>query len=121
MAMQPISFRLEATAARQVKAVSKEQGIKESEFYREAVLEKLGALESESVTAELEELGGQLKRVNEALQRDIQCLRQELAVATEAILLMAGRGPKYTTEKARAYAKEFVDTHLTRKVTRALD
>lgn len=100
MPKDSISFRLERSARPVLTRAAKAAGMKVSNYVEGAVLEKLGELEDRRTSQEIENL-----------RDEIRLLREELALATEATLVVAGSQKPYSADAA----KSWVSTHLKRR------
>jgi hypothetical protein len=103
MPKDSISFRLERDIRPALKQAARAAGMKISNFVEEAVLEKLTEVETRRTS---QELG--------SLREQIVLLREELALSTEATLVVAGSQKPYPAEAA----KSWVATHLKRREAR---
>ena len=97
MPKDPVTFRLERDARPLLEQAAKAEGLKISNYVEEAVLEKLGHIDRLRTSQELE-----------LLRNQITLLREELSLATEANLVVAGSQKPYSPEAAKAW----VGTHL---------
>lgn len=97
MPKNPVTFRLERDVRPLLEQAAKAAGLKVSNFVEEAVLEKLGQIDRLRTSQELE-----------LLRNEIQTLRQELSLATEATLVITGSRQPYSPEAAKAWVR----THL---------
>lgn len=100
MPKDSISFRLDREVRPVLGRAAKAAGMKVSNFVEEAVLEKLGDMEARRTSQEIVSLARQIER-----------LREELALATEATLVIVGRREVYSAESAKAW----VASHLRRR------
>jgi uncharacterized protein (DUF1778 family) len=103
MPKDSISFRLERDARPALKKAAQAAGMKVSNYVEEAVLEKLAEVESRRTSHEIE-----------GLREDIALLREELALSTEATLVVVGSRKPYPPEAA----KSWVSSHLKRRERR---
>lgn len=103
MPKDSISFRLERSARPVLTRAAKAAGMKVSNYVEAAVLEKLGEIEDRRTSQELEDLRG-----------EIRILREELAIATEATLVIVGSQKPYSAEAA----KSWVSSNLKRREAR---
>ena len=97
MPKDPVTFRLERDARPLLTEAAKVAGLKVSNYVEEAVLEKLGQIDRLRTSQEIE-----------LLRNEIQTLREELSLATEATLVITGSRQPYPAESA----KKWVRTHL---------
>jgi len=100
MPKDSISFRLERDVRPALKQAARLAGMKISNFVEEAVLEKLAEVETRRTS---QELG--------SLREQIVLLREELALSTEATLVVVGSQKPYPADSA----KQWVSKHLKRR------
>ncbi len=100
MPKDSISFRLERDVRPALKQAARLAGMKISNFVEEAVLEKLAEVETRRTS---QELG--------SLREQIVLLREELALSTEATLVIVGQQKPYSADSA----KQWVSKHLRRR------
>ena len=100
MSKDSISFRLERSIRPALARAARVAGMKVSHFVEEAVLEKLAEVENRRTSQEIENLS-----------KEIVLLREELALSTEATLVIVGKQKPYSAE----LAKQWVSTHLKRR------
>ncbi len=104
MSKDSISFRLERSIRPALTRAARVAGMKVSNFVEEAVLEKLAEVENRRTSQEIENLS-----------KEIVLLREELALSTEATLVIVGQQKPYSAESA----KQWVSKHLKRREGRA--
>jgi hypothetical protein len=100
MAKATVSFRLDPETKEILKRSAKAAGMQLGCFVEQIVLEKLDGSELERMSDDLD-----------AMRREIEELREELAVATEATLVVIGSRKPYPPETAKSWVTE----HLRRR------
>lgn len=100
MPKDSISFRLERDIRPALKHAARVAGMNVSNFVEEAVLEKLAEVETRRTSQELA-----------ILREQVNLMREELALSTEAILVIVGKQKPYPEE----LVKSWVATHLKRR------